>query len=389
MFDGESCKACGACILACPFVEVPRKDAKAEIALLIQGRGSKAIIRNCVGCTYCDVICPTQSNPSHLREELRLERLRRSGVSGLSLISEEVPMNIMSIGLEFEKEKKSERLDLYSKSVPAKEVFYLGCSLSYIYTDLADTKFLNDLPVIGGMEFCCGGFVRSQFGEEEAIIWGRRLLRDLKDLGVESMVTFCPECDRMIGEVYPRLIPEFDIKSRNVVSYLLEQHRRGELEFANSIERRVTFHDSCAWRKMEPAVHENPRKLLEVMGAEVVEMKHNRRKSMCCGAPLAGRDLQLAARIAEKRVSEANETGAEILAIGCTGCFALWEKAASQGLEVYHITELAQLAMGEEPAHRIEEIRSQLRQKIIEVVAEDPDVLSKRYVIRDGEIVLL
>ena len=389
VFNRESCKACGACILACPFVEVPRKDAKAEIASLIQGRGSKAILRSCAGCTYCDVICPTDSNPSHLREERRIEKIRRSGVSCLSLISEEVPMNIMSLGLEFEREKKLERLELYSRSAPGKEVFYLGCSLSYIYTDLADMKLLNELPVIGGMKFCCGGLVRSQFGEEEAIIRGRRLLRDLKELGVESMVTFCPECDRMIGDCYPRLIPEFDIKSRNIVSYLLERHGRGDLAFPERIDRKVTFHDSCAWRKMEPEMHGNPRKLLDLMGAEVVEMKHNRRKSMCCGAPLAGRDPQLAARVAEKRVAEAKETGAEILVIGCTGCFALSEQATSQGLEIYHITELAQLAMGEEPAHRIQEIRSQLRQRIVKAITEERDALAKRYVIRSGEIILL
>ena len=39
--------------------------------------------------------------------------------------------------------------------------------------------------------------------------------------------------------------------------------------------------------KLEPEIYEKPRRLLEKMGAEVVEMKHNRkRESMCCGSPL-------------------------------------------------------------------------------------------------------
>ncbi len=366
---------------------MPGEEAATEISQMIARMDSKVVSRNCAGCSYCDIVCPTQSNPSELRKEILLKKTRTRGVSCLSLITEEVPYNLMSIGLEFEKEEKLKNLeDSSNNSIFSREVFYLGCSLSYIYHDLAKTKLLKSLPVIGGMKYCCGGYINNLFGQEEAVLKGRQLLQDLKKIGVEKMVTFCPGCDRMIGEVYPRIIPEFDIKNINIVNFLLEENQSGQIKFTNPVNRKVTFHDSCAWRKMNPEVHENPRRLLKIMGAEVLEMKHNRRESMCCGSPLSGRNPQLADQMAEKRVLEAKETGADTLVVSCTGCFALSGKAAEKGLEIYNITELAQMAIGENPVHRIEEIKKELNRNIFKVVSEKPDLLTTRYKVENGEI---
>jgi Fe-S oxidoreductase len=389
MFNRNTCTACGTCLVECPFLDITRKGATEEVARLVQGRGAKEIIRSCTVCGYCDMICPTGSNPSHLREEILFARNRDKGVSCLWLMSEEVPANLMTVGLEFEREEKLKRLALYSETYSSKEVFHLGCSLSYIYTDLAETTLLDDLPKIGGLKFCCGAFVRILFGEEEAAVKGRRLLQELKDIGVERMVTICPECDQMLGDFYPRILPEFDIERMSVVQYLLERHRNGRLRFSHPLHRKVAFHDPCAWRKMAPAIHDRPRELLEAMGAEVVEMAHNRRESMCCGLPMSGRDPKLAAEVAGERVLEAAEAGAEVMAVSCTGCFAMSEKAAEHGLDLYHITELAQVAIGETPRHRIEETKTRLAENLMQCMGKDPEMLNQRYVLRNGEVVPL
>jgi len=386
MFLKETCKQCGTCLSQCPFIEMPIEKAKLEISLMIQKGVSKEIVRNCAGCSYCDIVCPTQSNPSLLRKEILLKQSRDKGVVCLPIISEEMPLNLMSIGLEFEKEKKLKDLNVYSNPSPSKEVFYLGCSLSYIYTDLAQTKLLEPLPMVGGMRFCCGGYVHHNCEEEETRIKGRKLLQELKRVGIEKMITFCPGCDRMIGKVYPGIIPEFNIENVNIVQYLLEQYYNGKIEFSNPLNQRMTFHDSCAWRNMESEVHENPRKLLEAMGAEILEMKHNRKESMCCGAPLTVRNPQLADSIAEKRVLEAKETGAQAIVISCTGCFALAGKAKEHNMDIYNITELAQIAVGEKPPHRIIEIQNQLRNDLMKKISENPDVLNDRYRIEGGDI---
>ena len=94
----------------------------------------------------------------------------------------------------------------------------------------------------------------------------------------------------------------------------------------------------------------------------------------------------LAASIAEKRILEAKETGAEAIVISCTGCFALSEKAAEQNMEIYNITELAQMAIGEKIPHRIAEVKNQLMNNMISKISENPDILTNKYRIKNGNI---
>jgi Fe-S oxidoreductase len=89
-------------------------------------------------------------------------------------------------------------------------------------------------------------------------------------------------------------------------------------------------------------------------------------------------------------VAEAKETGAEAIVVSCTGCFhALEEKAGEQDLEVYYITELAQLAAGEKILHRLKEIKRQLTNNIFKKISENPQILKQRYSIKNGKVMKL
>ncbi len=81
-------------------------------------------------------------------------------------------------------------------------------------------------------------------------------------------------------------------------------------------------------------------------------MRFCRQHSMCCGSPLKLKNPVLADEVAAKRVMEAKAAGAELIVVSCTGCLSPSKKAAEQNIDVYHIIELAQLAIGEEPPHR-------------------------------------
>nr|MDO8076019.1 (Fe-S)-binding protein [Candidatus Freyarchaeota archaeon] len=295
------------------------------------------------------------------------------GAGSLLLISEELPLNLMSIGLELETDSKMEDLKRYTNPPKSKAMFYIGCSFAYIYTDLAETKLLEELPMVGGMKYCCGGYVYRLFGEEEARIKGVELLEEFNRLGVERLISFCPGCDRMIRSVYPRIVEGYSIESQSIIEYLIEKYHKGELEFTEKINKTVAFHDPCPWRGLDREIYEGPRELLEIMGAEVVEMKHNREKSLCCGAPISFSNRELAERIADMRVSEAEEAGADAVAFICTGCvYALSKKATERNIETYYITELAQMAIGEKPPHRIVEVTDQIVELLTKKIIENP-----------------
>jgi Fe-S oxidoreductase len=386
MFDEETCNRCGICLSECPFLQLSLEKAKEEISKLIETKTSE-IIRNCANCSYCDVICPTQSNPAELIREIKLRKNRKEGVGSLTLISEEVPLNLMSIGLEWETGEKMENLKKYTNPPKSKSMFYIGCSLSYIYTDLAKTKLLDSLPLVGGMKYCCGGYVHSLFGEEEARIKGEKLLGEFNKLGVEKLISFCPGCDLMIRGVYPKIIEEYNIESQTIIEYLVEKYHKGELEFTNKIDQRITFHDPCPWRSLDRKIYESPRELLEIMGAEVVEMKHNKEKSLCCGYPVLIRNGELAGRIANQRVAEAEEQGADAMAFICTGCVAALSKTAvEKSIEAYYITELAQMAIGEKPPHRIVEVTNRAIEHTAKEIGQNLGLIKDKYLIKGGKI---
>ncbi|MBU4316250.1 MAG: (Fe-S)-binding protein [Proteobacteria bacterium] len=389
MFNEKTCKKCGLCLTECPFMEMPVEKAKQEIERIIQTGSLGEVAKSCAGCGYCNVICPTQSNPLDLRKQILEKKSAGKGAVGLGLICEEVPANLMSMAMEYEKEEKEENLKAYTNPLKSDTAFYLGCSLSYIYTDLAKSRLFDEFPKIGGMKYCCGGYVNRTFGEEETKIKGWQLLDRFHETGIQKVITFCPGCDHMLQDVFPSLLNEFKIEVQPVFEYLLERHKEGKLTFPNPLNRKITFHDSCAWRSVDSKIYEGPRKLLEIMGAEVVEMKHNRKKSICCGSPIASRNPAAADRVVEKRIAEAKEAGAEMIAVSCSGCFALNKKAAEHNIPVFNITELAQMAIHEEPPHRLAEISNALNKKMFETISKNPDLLKARYTIKDGKVIPL
>ncbi|MEJ2726766.1 MAG: (Fe-S)-binding protein [Deltaproteobacteria bacterium] len=91
----------------------------------------------------------------------------------------------------------------------------------------------------------------------------------------------------------------------------------------------MTYHDPCYLGKHNQ-VYEDPRRVLEAIpGIQLVEMERNRENSLCCGGG-GGRmwaDFDERQHLAEIRVLEALETGAEILATACPFCLINFEDA--------------------------------------------------------------
>lgn len=133
--------------------------------------------------------------------------------------------------------------------------------------------------------------------------------------------------------------------------------RIGEMDFKTPIERRVTFHDPC-YLGRHNGEYEAPRSLLgAIPGLELVEMGRCRENAYCCGGGGGGMWMdsftseRLTMRLSERRVREAVEYGAEILAVTCPYEVSRFEDAVkSTGnagkLKVLDIAELLAHSMG-------------------------------------------
>ncbi|MFX1489676.1 MAG: 4Fe-4S dicluster domain-containing protein, partial [Promethearchaeota archaeon] len=260
-FNEQTCERCGTCLEQCPFLQLPIESAKEEISKMIETRSSQVVLKGCAGCSYCNIICPTGSRPYDLIREMRLLRSTERGIRSIGLITEEVSHNLMSIAAEIDAEKKKQDLNRYENPSKNDTAYYLGCGIPYCFPDLAKTKLFGNLPLIGGMKYCCGGYVYSSFGKNEAKIKGLELLKKFKDVGIEKLITFCPGCDSMIKGVYPSIIDDFNIEGQTIIDYLIERYHKGEFVVKNKITQRITFQDPCPWRNLDKKIYDGPREL--------------------------------------------------------------------------------------------------------------------------------
>ncbi|NIN67570.1 MAG: (Fe-S)-binding protein, partial [Anaerolineae bacterium] len=123
----------------------------------------------------------------------------------------------------------------------------------------------------------------------------------------------------------------------------------GKLQFKGELPSKVIYHDPCdIGRHMN--IYEPPRQVLQAIpGLELMEFNTNRALAKCCGGGggLKGYDGDLSSVLAEKRVAEAMDLGAEIIVSACPTCKSNLKLAAAklqrerrQRMKVMDITEV-------------------------------------------------
>lgn len=225
--------------------------------------------------------------------------------------------------------------DLIEKHGPshkAKVAYFAGCTASHVEQDIAiaTVRLLDaagvDFTYLGREDGCCGTpmLVCGKWDVfEEAM---RKNIQNMKNAGVETVVSSCPACDMMWRQVYPqwakKLGIEYNIKAKHYSELVVERIKSGKFVFPDSGQKaKVTLHDSCHIARVS-SVYDAPRELIKAIpGVEFVEMEHNREWAHCCGSVLTLiKDPPIAAVIGKSRMDEALETGAEKLLALCPCC---------------------------------------------------------------------
>jgi Fe-S oxidoreductase len=128
------------------------------------------------------------------------------------------------------------------------------------------------------------------------------------------------------------------------------------IEWQRELDVTVTFHDPC-YLGRHNGEYDAPRRLLEAIpGLRLTEMQRCRENGYCCGGGGGGMwldghtDQHVVERLSERRVREAAEAGADVLAVCCPYEVSRFEDAAkstgNEQLLVRDIVELIDEAMG-------------------------------------------
>ncbi|MEX0665778.1 MAG: (Fe-S)-binding protein [Acidimicrobiia bacterium] len=128
------------------------------------------------------------------------------------------------------------------------------------------------------------------------------------------------------------------------------------IEWKTELDYQVTFHDPC-YLGRHNGEYDAPRTLLQAIpGVRLVEMGRCRENGYCCGGGGGGMwldsltDNHTSERLSERRVREAVEYGADVLAVCCPYEVSRFEDAAkstgNDQLKVLDIVEMMDEAMG-------------------------------------------
>jgi Fe-S oxidoreductase len=145
----------------------------------------------------------------------------------------------------------------------------------------------------------------------------------LNGYGIKKIVTTCPHCFNTLKNEYPELGGTYDvIHHTTFLQQLIDQGKIKLKEGGSYKGKKISYHDSCYLGRSNN-IYEAPRKVLEALEGELIEMKRCRSNGLCCGAggaQMFKEDEPGDKRINIERADEALETGASVIAAACPFC---------------------------------------------------------------------
>ena len=234
-------------------------------------------------------------------------------------------------------------------------LFWVGCAGSFdqraIKITQAFVKILNnvgiDFAILGQEESCTGDPAKRAGNEFLFQMMALNNIGVLNGYQVKKIVTTCPHCFNIFKNEYPNLGGNYEVLHHSAFLQKLIDEGKLTIEGGGVFKgKKITFHDSCYLGRGN-GIYEAPRKVLETLDAELVEMSASRSKGLCCGAggsQMFKEDEPGNQRINQLRAEQAVETGADIVASGCPFCMTMLtdgmvEKAPGK-VKVFDIAEL-------------------------------------------------
>lgn len=235
-------------------------------------------------------------------------------------------------------------------------LFWVGCAGSFDQRVQRITKAFAEIlnkvgvsfAILGPEEVCTGDPARRAGNEMVFQMMANMNIQVLNGYGIKKIVTTCPHCFNTIKNEYPELGGNYEVVHHATYLQELIDAGRIRLEEGGTMKgKKITFHDSCYLGRANN-IYEAPRKVLQALDADLVEMKSCRTNGLCCGAGGAQvfkEDEPGNTRINIARAEEAIATGASVVAAACPFCMIMWEdgvkqKGVENDIELKDIAEL-------------------------------------------------
>jgi heterodisulfide reductase subunit D len=359
---------------------IDRKDMKIDKELIIPS------VFRCMLCGNCEVVCPVGVKTVAVFQEFRKKVVKKGAMPEKLKIIKNTVLEKNNPFLE-EHENRfdwcdtcEEGKDAYeraenklAKGEKAEVGYFVGCTSSYRNNELvtATSQVLAKLGiefVLFPEEKCCGSLFFRTGLEDDAIEIVKHNYETVRKSGVKEVVFSCSGCFSTFTLEYGRVMEkDLGFKLFHLTQFVLKTVKEKNLKIRYTKRTKdnpliITYHDPCHLGRY-CGVYDEPRELIRsIEGIELVEMKHNREMSWCCGAGggvkalygdvagSIGRDRLTETRkcmtkLHEDRLKEALETNAETLVSSCVFCKNNLFQAATEDKSSLKVLDISQILL--------------------------------------------
>jgi Fe-S oxidoreductase len=225
------------------------------------------------------------------------------------------------------------QLDSIEDAAGLDVVYWIGCAAAFDERAQQIARALVRVLLHAGVRFAvlasaerCNGDVARRTGNEfHYDMLANANVEMLNGAGVTRILTHCPHCLQQLRHEYRAFGGRYEVVHHTeLVGALIEE---GRVRLAPGAHERVTFHDPCYLGRYNREF-DAPRRVLDALHVERVEMPRSREESFCCGAG-GGHAFYEDADGGEKingiRAREAAATGATTVVTGCPFCLTMLE----------------------------------------------------------------
>jgi Fe-S oxidoreductase len=383
----DACTKCGKCHTACPATvsgyPLSPRDLVLDLRELAEGalglraalgiaplypadaeisqRVAPETIWSCTQCMACVEICPVGIEHVPIINQLRRRLVDQGELDPMLQSTLEA---VYETGNSFGEPKRKRprwvrELGFEVKDIrrePAELLWFVGDYASFDARNQRATQSLArilhsadvDFGILFDAEKTAGCDVR-RAGEEG--LWAslaEENVRTIERCTFERIFSSDPHTFHTLRNEYPDHGGTWTVVHHSQL--LLQLLEQGAITPRRRLEYHVTYHDPCTLGRYN-GVYDAPRKVLEALGCELVEMPRNRDNSFCCGAG-GGRiwmkeiKAQGSMRPSEERIDEALTLGTlDYFVVSCPKDVTMYEDAIKTSghegeLELRELSEL-------------------------------------------------